>query len=107
VSASEWKESLMTAITDFRDTRGIPPVVRLTLADGETIYVHEAKAGPGEGLVTLSPYPPERERGMIRPEGGTMDYTPRANVVPPRAVVKIELLTEVPDATELGFRTGE
>ncbi len=108
-------ESLLEAIRRFSETRRTTPVVRVTLDySGEEFFVHEAAAGPGDDLVSLSVYGGKREREMIRREdddpksGGLLVYfTHRLVLIDPARIAKVDLLYEAPNAVPFGFRPPE
>jgi hypothetical protein len=105
MTPDEWKETLLEAIREFARSRNVAaPVVRTTLLDGEQFYLARVDASPGDFL-TLHPYPPGRDVEMLHVEGEILDMTPRAVIVPPAFIAKIELLVEAaPEREALGFQ---
>jgi hypothetical protein len=103
--ASEWHDALLAAVAAYEETRGETPAVRVTLMPSqEQLLLHRAAAGPGESLVTLEPFP-ESEKEMVEREGSFS--TPRVVLVHPNAIVRVELLYEVPGAdVPMGFQPG-
>lgn len=107
MTSVEWIGAIRDATLAFARTRGAKtPAVRVRLSDGDQFFLHRAEAGPTDHLVTLSPYPPERDEDMVKsPSGAQM--TPRAVVVPPAMVAKVEILVEAPTEQEFGFQVPE
>jgi PII-like signaling protein len=96
-AVSPWLADLLERIDRFaRDRGGRPPVVRVTLADGERFFLYAIEAGPGDDCLTLHPHP-ERYEEMV--DAGGTRLPPRALVVPQASILKIELLTKPPRGT--------
>jgi PII-like signaling protein len=92
---SPWLAAMLERARAFADARGVrDPVVRVTLADGESFYLMGIEDGPGEGFVTLHPHP-ERADEMLGIGHGT-PLPPRAVIVPHQAIAKVELLAAAP-----------
>jgi hypothetical protein len=77
--------------------------VRVTLADNEQFFLASLEPLPGDGFVTLYPYPKQAADLVAGTEGGVM--VPRSVVVPLSGISKVELLTHVPHGTRsnVGF----
>lgn len=77
---------------------------RVTLSDGEQFFLASLDERPGEGLVTLYPHP-ERYEEMIETEPGSV-LSPRAVIVSPGSIVKLEVLADTPRGTRslVGYR---
>jgi hypothetical protein len=85
--ASAWVADLRRTIRDFGDD----PVVRVSLTDGEQVFLKALIAGPGDEFVTLHVH-------------GAEDSMGRVLVVRLDAISKVELLREPPDARAAAFR---
>jgi PII-like signaling protein len=83
--------------TFAHDRRRHEPLVRVTLSDGEQFFLASLDEQPGEGLVTLYPHPESYEE-MIETEPGAV-LSPRAVIVSPSSIVKLELLADTPRGT--------
>ncbi len=77
--------------------------MRVTLADSEQFFLASLEPLPGDGFVTLYPYPKQAADLVAGTEGGVM--VPRSVVVPLSGISKVELLTHVPRGTRsnVGF----
>jgi PII-like signaling protein len=92
-----WVRELLERIEEFTQARGgHEPVVRVTLVDGDSFFLHSVVPGPGQDFVTLQPHP-ERYADMLASDGGPVP--PRALVVRQSAIVKVELLAKAPRGT--------
>jgi hypothetical protein len=85
--ASAWVADLRRTIRDFGDE----PLVRVSLTDGEQVFLTALSAGPGEEFVTLHAY-------------GAEESTGRVLVVRLDAISKIEILREPSGAREAAYR---
>jgi hypothetical protein len=111
VSATTWVEDLKAAIQSYSQTRRSgPPVVRVTLTNGEARYVLSALAGPNAELILLDVYPADNEGDLLdveRPTGGGQLERDRVTrevlIVHPIAIRKFELLHEHPGNRPFGF----
>ncbi len=102
---SSWVARFNEQVATFaRDRRRHEPLVRVTLSDGEQFFLASLDERPGEGLVTLYPHP-ERYEEMIEAEPGGV-LSPRAVIVSPGSIVKLELLADAPRGTRslVGYR---
>jgi hypothetical protein len=84
--ASAWVADLRRTIRDFGDD----PVVRVSLTDGEQVFLKALSTGPGDEFVTLHAYEPEA--------------SPRVLVVRLDGISRVELLRASPGAREAAFR---
>jgi hypothetical protein len=99
----DWVESLKQAVTDFERSRSAAnPGVKVTLVDGESFFLNNARPGPGHDLVILYPYPPGMTTDLPTGEDG-YPVMPRVLIVAPSAVAKIELMAEPPGQREARF----
>jgi PII-like signaling protein len=99
-----WASGLVDEIQEFAVTHHRPePLVRVTLADGETFFLAFLEPRPGDGFVTLYPHPRQVADLVAGTEGTVM--VPRSVVVPLSNIAKVELLTHVPRGTrsDVGF----
>ena len=78
------------------------PGVKVTLVDGESFFLNNARPGPGHDLVILYPYPPGMTTELPTGEDG-YPVMPRVLIVAPSAVAKIELMAEPPGQREARF----
>lgn len=102
--AKEWVEALKQAVSDFERSRSSTnPGVKVTLIDGESFFLNNARPGPGHDLVILYPYPPGMTTDLPTGEDG-YPVMPRVLVVAPSAVAKIELMAEPPGQREARFQ---
>jgi hypothetical protein len=102
-NAADWVEGLMQAVADFERTRGaINPGVRLSLTDGESFFLSNARPAPGEELLILYPYPPGMTTDLPVGEDG-YPVMPRVVIVSPQAIAKIELMAVPPGQREARF----
>jgi hypothetical protein len=76
--------------------------VKVTLVDGESFFLNNARPGPGHDLVILYPYPPGMTTDLPTGEDG-YPVMPRVLIVAPSAVAKIELMAEPPGQREARF----
>jgi hypothetical protein len=89
--ASDWVAGMRHSIREFARSRQCPePLVRVTLDDGEQLFLQAMTPGPGDDFATFSVYQPN-------------DEMTRLVVLHLDAIRKVELLTEPPSATEQGF----
>jgi hypothetical protein len=89
--AGSWVAGLRRSISEFARARHCPsPLVRVTLDDGEQLFLQGMTPGPDDDFATFSVYP-------------LVDDAPRLVVVRIDAIKKIEMLGEPPDAAEQGF----
>jgi len=92
-----WTRALVDEIRRFATGRSAaPPLVRVTLDDGEQFFLAGLDPRPGHGFVTLYAHP---ERTPHAVAGGV---DPRPIVVPPSRLRKVELLDRVPRGTRSG-----
>jgi hypothetical protein len=99
----DWVEALKQAVTDFERSRSAAnPGVKVTLVDGESFFLNNARPGPGHDLVILYPYPPGMTTDLPTGEDG-YPVMPRVLIVAPSAVAKIELMAEPPGQREARF----
>ena len=95
---SEWPRAFLARAEQFARKRGRQePIVRATLADGESFFVYAIEPGPGESFLTLYPHP-ERYDDFVQGANG-LSLPPRAVIVPCRSIMKLELLTRPPRGT--------
>ena len=100
---SDWVEALMESVAEFERVRSSAnPGVKVTLVDGESFFLSNARPAPGEGLVILYPYPPGMTTDLPTGEDG-YPVMPRVLIVSPAAVSKIELMAEPPGQREARF----
>jgi hypothetical protein len=85
--ASAWVADLRRTIRDFGDQ----PLVRVSLAGGEQVFLRVLSTGPGDEFVTLHVH-------------GAEESMRRVLVVRLDAISKVELLREPPDARAAAFR---
>ena len=76
--------------------------MKVTLVDGESFFLSNARPAPGHGLVILYPYPPGMTTDLPTGEDG-YPVMPRVLIVSPAAVSKIELMAEPPGQREARF----
>jgi hypothetical protein len=89
--ASDWVVGMRRSIREFAESRKCPePIVRVTLDDGEQLFVQALSPGPGDDFATFSVYEPGDE--LARPVVLHLD-----------AIRKVELLRKPPSANEEGF----
>jgi len=102
---SEWLQQFLETKTTFDSTRGcVSAVVRVTFRDGWTVIAREIHAGPGDGYITISPYPDDPKRDMIPGrDKGSLPATPTMIICPFHTVERIELLAKSPGSSEVGF----
>ena len=106
---NDWVEALKQAVSDFENSRkATNPGVKVTLVDGESFFLNNARPGPGHDLVILYPYPPGMTTDLPTGEDG-YPVMPRVLIVAPSAVAKIELMAEPPGQREarFGLRAAE
>jgi hypothetical protein len=111
VSATAWVNDVIGAIRTYsRRRRTAPPVVQVTLLNGESRYVLSMSAGENDELVSLDVYPENGADDLLDVEGsaehGDVEgerMTREVLVVHPRAVQKVELLHEHPGQQPFGF----
>jgi PII-like signaling protein len=95
---SDWPSAFLARAEQFARKRGRQePIVRATLADGESFFVYAIEPGPSEGFLTLYPHP-ERYDEFVQGANG-LSLPPRAVIVPCRSIIKLELLTRPPRGT--------
>ncbi len=100
---NDWVEALKQAVSDFESSRSAAnPGVKVTLVDGESFFLNNARPGPGHDLVILYPYPPGMTTELPTGEDG-FPVMPRVLIVSPGAVAKIELMAEPPGQREARF----
>jgi PII-like signaling protein len=102
---SSWVGRFNQQVAAFALERGRhEPLVRVTLTDGEQFFLASLDERPGEGLVTLYPHPESYEE-MIETEHGRL-VSPRAVIVSPASILKLELLADTPRGTRslVGYR---
>lgn len=88
---SDWVAGMRHSIREFAESRRCPePLVRVTLADGEQLFLQAMTPGPGDDFATFSVYQPN-------------DEMTRLVVVHLDAIRKVEMLTEPPSGTEQAF----
>lgn len=103
-SAKDWVEALKLAVSDFERSRSSTnPGVKVTLVDGESFFLNNARPGPGRDLVILYPYPPGMTTELPTGADG-YPVMPRVLIVAPSAVAKIELMAEPPGQREARFQ---
>src|ERR1044071_4506408 len=89
--AGEWVAGRQRSIREFVDARHCPkPFVRVTLDDGEQLFLEGMKAGPDDDFVTFSVHDPA-------------DEMPRLVVLRFDAIRKVELLRQAPSDRERTF----
>jgi hypothetical protein len=89
--ASDWIAGMRHSIREFAQSRQCPePLVRVTLDDGEQLFLQSMTPGPGDDFATFSVYQPN-------------DELTRLVVLHLDAVRKVELLREPPSGTEEAF----
>jgi PII-like signaling protein len=104
-AGSSWVARFNEQVAMFARDRGRhEPLVRVSLSDGEQFFLASLDEQPGGGLVTLYPHP-ERYEEMIETERGAV-LSPRAVIVSPGSIVKLELLADTPRGTRslVGYR---
>jgi hypothetical protein len=100
---ADWVEALKEAVTEFESSRSSAnPGVKVTLIDGESFFLSNARPAPGHGLVIMYPYPPGMTTDLPVGEDG-YPVMPRVLLVAPSAVSKIELMAEPPGQREARF----
>jgi hypothetical protein len=107
--STDWVEALKEAVTEFESSRSSAnPGVKVTLVDGESFFLSNARPAPGHGLVIMYPYPPGMTTDLPMGEDG-YPVMPRVLLVAPSAVSKIELMAEPPGQREarFGLRVAE
>ena len=88
--ASDWVAGMRRAIRDVMQARDAPePVMRLTLDDGEELFLQAMTPGPGDDFATFSVYEAAAETRLV--------------VVHLDAVRKVEILSKPPSAREKAF----
>jgi hypothetical protein len=109
VDVAAWIESFVEATREFAGTRQcVAPVVRITLYDGSHVFVHRLAAGPGDGYITISVYPDDPEKEMVKnPDENGFPQTPTVMMVPFETIIGIELRTEPPSRSLMGFGQGQ
>ncbi|MGZ4281395.1 MAG: hypothetical protein ACXVQ4_04800 [Gaiellaceae bacterium] len=101
--STEWVEALKEAVAEFESSRSSAnPGVKVTLVDGESFFLSNARPAPGHGLVIMYPYPPGMSTDLPMGEDG-YPVMPRVLLVAPGAVSKIELMAEPPGQREARF----
>jgi len=96
-----WVRSLIDAIREFAAAQDRPqPLVRVTLADGEQVFLAAVDPRPGGGFVTLHPHPEHASDLVARADGALL--APRTLIVPVSGIRKVELLARAPR----GMRSG-
>lgn len=89
--ASEWAAGMQRSIRDFARSRACPsPLVRVTLDDGEQLFLGAITPGPDDEFVTFEVYE--------RSGAGT-----RLVVLPLDAIRKLEIVATPPSAAEETF----
>ncbi len=100
---TQWVEALMETVAEFERSRSAAnPGVKVTLIDGESFFLSNARPAPGHGLVILYPFPPGMTSDLPIGEDG-YPVMPRVLIVAPSAVAKIELMAEPPGQREARF----
>ena len=102
---TSWVGRFNAQVAAFALERGRhEPLVRVTLTDGEQFFLASLDERPGEGLVTLYPHP-ERYEEMIATGRGEL-VSPRAVIVSPASILKLEMLADTPRGTRslVGYR---
>lgn len=88
--ASDWVAGMRHSIREFAESRQCPqPLVRVTLDDGEQLFLQAMTPGPGDDFATFWVYQPNDETRLV--------------VLHLDAVRKVELLKEPPGGTEEAF----
>ena len=101
--SSDWVEGLKEAVAEFEQARSSAnPGVKVTLVDGESFFLSNARPAPKHDLVVLYPYPPGMTTDLPVGEDG-YPVMPRVLIVSPGAVAKIELMAEPPGQREARF----
>ena len=101
--STDWVEALKEAVAEFESSRSSAnPGVKVTLIDGESFFLSNARPAPGHGLVIMYPYPPGMTTDLPMGEDG-YPVMPRVLLVAPSAVSKIELMAEPPGQREARF----
>jgi hypothetical protein len=89
--ASEWVAGMQRSIREFADARNCAePFVRVTLDDGEQLFLEGMRAGPDDDFVTFSVHDPA-------------DEVTRVVVLRFDAIRKVELLRKAPGGQERTF----
>jgi hypothetical protein len=89
--ASDWVAGMRRSIREFAQSRQCPePLVRVTLDDGEQLFLQAMMPGPGDDFATFSVYQPN-------------DEIPRLVVLRLDAIRKVEMLREPPSVKEKAF----
>ena len=89
--ASEWVAGMQRSIRDFARSRACPnPFVRVTLDDGEHLFLEAIRPGPDDDFVTFEVY----ERS---------DDVTRLVVLRLDAIKKVEIVESPPSAAEEAF----
>jgi hypothetical protein len=89
--AGDWVAGMQRSIREFARSRDcLAPLVRMTLDDGERLFIGALASGPSDGFVTVSAY----ERG---------DEATRIVVVRLDAIRTAEILGSPPSAEEKRF----
>jgi hypothetical protein len=97
-SIDDFVVRLHKAIELFAERRGLPsPSVEIELADGATFTLHQIRAEPGYGFITLCPHPQE--------EGAQWDgeCTPEEVIIPVGSIRRITLGPVEPPRARFGF----
>jgi hypothetical protein len=84
--ASNWVAGMRRSIGEFGKAA---PLVRLTLDDGEQLYVQAMTPGPGDDFATFSVYEADDETRLV--------------IVHLDAIRKVEILSTPPSAREKAF----
>jgi hypothetical protein len=89
--ASEWVSGMQRAIREFADARQCAePFVRVTLDDGEQLFLEGMRAGPDDDFVTFSVHDPA-------------DEITRLVVLRLDTIRQVEMLCKAPSAREKTF----
>ena len=103
MGAKEWIRQLKWAagkyISDRREEIA-SVAVRLTLHDGETVFISKISASPDDSHLLIEPYPDDV--GTMMP-GDPTPLTRTAIFVPPDAIIRVDFMPEAPGQRTAGF----
>jgi hypothetical protein len=101
----KWLQQFLETKGNFDGTRGcLSAVVRITFRDGLMVIARQIQAGPGDGFITISPYPDDPAKDMIPGRGDDgLPTTPAMILCPFHTIERIELLVKAPGSSGVGF----
>ena len=103
MSPQDWFTGFHAALREFAASRGVAqPVVRITFQDNTNVYAQGLRAGPGDGYVTIHPYPDDPVEDMVA-SGEGAPLTPTVMLAPFQSIKRVEILVEAPEHGEVGF----